>query len=132
MNLRFHTCILCLVAGICCVSALAKDKVTSIEGAYKIVVAYAKGHHIGDNHPGEYYCDYAPGSAGYFVVGLHHTDETAPKDWFGSTLVGWYGVRRKDCSIVAWDVAADLPGKKLSLKEPIKIITAQRASRVAD
>src|ERR1700709_1778242 len=111
MNLQFHRCILFSVAANCSVSASAKDKVTSIEGAYKIVVVYAETHHIGDNHPGEYYCDYAPGSAGYFVVGLHHTDESAPKDWVGSTLVGWYGVRRKGCSIVEWDVAGDFPGK---------------------
>lgn len=94
------------------------DRVSSIEDAYQIVIAYAAKHHIGDNRPGEFFCDFSPKKAPYFVVSLHHSDESAPKDWHGSTLVGIYGVHQKDGSLVEWDVPNDVPGKIIDEPKP--------------
>jgi len=49
---------------------------------------------------------------GYFVIGLRGV--CYDPDGCGSTLLGWYAVRRSDGSISEWDVGEDQLGKPLT------------------
>jgi hypothetical protein len=97
-------------------TGLAKSRVASLDAAYKILIAYAREHHLtsADRHPGAYYCDYAPKRGPWFVVCLHYKDETVDEDWVGSDSVGCYGVNERNGSIIEWNAAQDIPGKKMA------------------
>ena len=49
---------------------------------------------------------------------LSAKDEAAPKDWVGSSLVGYYGVRKKDGAVLEWNVIDDTPGALLKERNP--------------
>ena len=66
----------------------------------------------------EYFCGVAQKEGEYYIIDLHFTNRAAPKDWKGSTLVGYYGVHWKDGIIVEWDVIAEAPGKPVTSRKP--------------
>ncbi|HEY1836232.1 MAG TPA: hypothetical protein VGG36_01130 [Rhizomicrobium sp.] len=61
------------------------------------------------------FCDfiepkYAP--AGWIVIGPHATP-TKPTPPIGSTLMGWFAVRKSTGQVFIWNDAEDVPGKPL-------------------
>lgn len=78
------------------------------------IIKFALKVNLVVNVPGEYYCGSALAHGSYIVVDLHHTDESAPATWIGSSLVGYYGIRQTDDLIVEWELAGEeKPGKEV-------------------
>jgi hypothetical protein len=50
----------------------------------------------------------------FFVIGLESGLPCPNNQKMCSNLIGWYGVRKLDGEVVAWDVADDVSGKVIS------------------
>lgn len=96
--------------------AVARDQTVSSRAACRLLVRTGQKCHLAIEHPGVYYCGAAQRIGDYFVIDLRHTDETAPIDWMGSSLVGYYGVRARDGFIVEWNVVEEVPGKPVEAR----------------
>jgi len=99
---------------------------TTNTSACQKTIKFALKTNLVVNVSGEYYCGSALTQGSYIVVDLHHTDESAPTTWMGSSLVGYYGIRQTDGLIVEWDVAAEKPGKEVF--RPAKQLLRQKPS----
>lgn len=97
----------------------ARDQVTASKVACRLLLKAAVLNHLAiEKNPGEYFCGVATEMGEYFVIDLHRTDELVPKDWVGSSLVGYYGVDKKDGVIVEWDVIGEAPGNPINTRSP--------------
>ena len=96
------------------------DPVASASGACGSVKA-ALGQ--GTRCPDEYRCEVdETDDQKYFVVRIKSrcpAPRDAGPDWVGSSLVGYYGVRKRDGMVVAWNEAEGIAGPELPAKPSI-------------
>ena len=76
----------------------------------------AAEHHTPSDEPKQYYCEPHTASSRYYVFAVRSRDPAPANDpkWVGSSLVGWYAFRRKDGSVVEWNIADEGPGPVLT------------------
>ncbi|HVU18482.1 MAG TPA: hypothetical protein VHD32_16380 [Candidatus Didemnitutus sp.] len=110
MKLRSLIILLSFSAQLAVAATKSDSPVTTEHKACEVVRAAGSRLHLAnENGPGAYWCGVAVVRKGYWVVDLHRGDETAPDDWHGSSLVGYYGVRMKDGEVFEWNVIDETP-----------------------
>ncbi|MDR2013281.1 MAG: hypothetical protein LBQ20_09640 [Rhodanobacter sp.] len=78
-----------------------------------LLIKAAKVKHLAVENPmGRYSCVLYAEPKQYFIFQLHYAGGE-PKDWVGSTLAGYYAVRKGDHAVLQWDFANDIPGKTI-------------------
>ena len=71
----------------------------------------AKTEHLAvENSVGVYRSESYMNAKRYFVFQLHYAGGE-PKGWAGSTLAGYYAVRKGDQAVLRWDFGNDAAGK---------------------
>lgn len=76
------------------------------------LVATAEHRHLAafEKPAGHYHCVSQAETGRPHVLRLHYAGGESA-DWVGSTMVGYFAVRKKDGAVLEWDFAADRPGK---------------------
>ena len=79
--------------------------------ACRILRSVAEREHLAlPAHSGEYECDLHASDKQHYVFGLRLLPVSKTSE-VGSTLVGWYAVRKKDAAVIQWNIADERPTK---------------------
>ena len=97
-------------------SAMAEDQIKTDEAACAALKKQAKLIGDPDDGPADKWgCEPVYEQGPYLVVGLHAV--CSDPDGCGSTLIGWFGVRKSDGKVYYWDEGEDTVGKPLTSEQ---------------
>ena len=102
-------------AALALLSFASADAAMSRDRACEVVTTAAE-RHARANKPSQYYCEPHTTSASYYVFAVRSSNPPPAENpnWVGSSLVGWYALRRKDGAVVEWDIVDEVPGRVLT------------------
>lgn len=102
--------------------AIAAKQDAAKRRACESVISIAKEGKFVRETPGEYHCESVEkvaGNSSYFIVNLKYWSRSAPKDFEGSTLVGWYAVKKSDSKVYEMDADGNV-GKRLEVPHKLR------------